>query len=71
MQLTKDAKLTLNLNMQALRVQFEQDIQVKEKYSQEKLPPSSLGNLNCNLCLMSTLPESTLYRNSHRGGKLS
>ncbi len=36
LQLTEDAKLRLEVNMQALRTQFERDLQVKEEQAEEK-----------------------------------
>lgn len=36
LQLTEDAKLRLEVNMQALRTQFERDLQAKEEQSEEK-----------------------------------
>lgn len=36
LQLTEDAKLRLEVNMQALRAQFERDVQAKEEQAEEK-----------------------------------
>lgn len=36
LQLTEDAKLRLEVNMQALRTQFERDLQLKEEQAEEK-----------------------------------
>lgn len=36
LQLTEDAKLRLEVNMQALRAQFERDVQSKEEQAEEK-----------------------------------
>ena len=36
LQLTEDAKLRLEVNMQALKAQFERDLQAREEQSEEK-----------------------------------
>lgn len=63
LQATEDAKLRLEVNMQAMKAQFERDLQTRDEQNEEKkrLLIKQVGGRKCGPKQAVTCSESTIW----------